>query len=90
MHHESDVGLPIDNDGALMDPANTIPKTFVPVPIGGNVNVKLAKNGQTRIEDGPRIEMLASFLPGGFKNWWDFNLGMGTGNQSQTKLPTGL
>ena len=49
-------------------------QTFVLVPIGGNVNVKLAKIGQTRIEDGSRIQMLASFLPGGFKNRWDFNL----------------
>jgi hypothetical protein len=69
--------LPIDNDGDAIDCSCTIPESFVPVPIGGNVNVRTTRNGQAKIENEPRMQMLASFLPGGFKNRWDFNLWYG-------------
>lgn len=73
--------LPIDNDGNPIDCSCTIPASFVPVPIGGNVNVRTTKNGQEKIENEPRMQMLASFLPGGFKNRWDFNLWYGKWEQ---------
>jgi hypothetical protein len=69
--------LPIDNDGEATDRAYTIPESFVPIPIGGNVNVRLERNGQAQMEEEPRMQMLANFLPGGFKNRWDFKLWYG-------------
>jgi hypothetical protein len=77
--------LPINNDGEAIDRGNTIPETFVPVPIGGNLNVILNKSGRTRVEEGSRIQMLSSFLPGGFKNRWDFNLWYGNWQPVPTK-----
>ena len=78
--HPSDYlsALPVNNDGEVIDRKNTIPETFVPVPIGGNLNVNLVRNGRTRVEEGSRMQMLSSFLPGGFKNRWDFSLWYGS------------
>jgi len=68
--------LPIDNNGNSRDPSWVIPESFIPLPIGGTITVE--ETGANIItETEPKLQTLASFLPGGYKHRWEFKLWYG-------------
>jgi|TARA_B100000315_G_C14592669_1_gene596789 hypothetical protein len=68
--------LPIDNNGNSRDPSWVIPESFIPLPIGGTITVE--ETGANIItETEPKLQTLASFLPGGYKHRWGFKLWYG-------------
>ena len=68
--------LPIDSDGKPRDPSWVIPSTFIPNPLGGTITVEGTGLQQINETDS-KLQALASFLPGGFKNRWGFHLWYG-------------
>ncbi|MFX0195355.1 MAG: DEAD/DEAH box helicase [Candidatus Hodarchaeota archaeon] len=68
--------LPIDSTGHPLDGSHVIPSSFVPTPIGGIINVKLAGHKESIVRES-LLQMLSAFLPGGFKNRWEFKLWYG-------------
>jgi len=67
--------LPLDQDGNSISGQFKLPTSFIPEPIGGNVNVELGNNRPDERES--LLQMLANFLPGGFKIRWNFKLWYG-------------
>jgi hypothetical protein len=65
--------LPIDEKGLPRDSSWIIPESFIPSPIGGTIVVEGTGANVTE----PKLQTLASFLPGGFKHRWGFNLWYG-------------
>ncbi|WP_336365133.1 hypothetical protein [Halalkalicoccus salilacus] len=62
-----------------LDPEATrpysVPSSFIPEQVGGNVSVTSASGGF--IDNEPLDLMLSSFLPGGFKRRWKFDMWTG-------------
>jgi len=62
-----------------LDPEATrpysVPSTFISEQVGGNVSVVNANGGF--LDNEPLDLMLSSFLPGGFKRRWDFDIWTG-------------
>lgn len=73
--------LPIDRDGKPRDPSWVIPPTFIPNPLGGTIAVEGSGRQQIN-ETESKLQALASFLPGGFKNRWGFHLWYGEWNEA--------
>ncbi|KUK70882.1 MAG: Uncharacterized protein XE11_1473 [Methanomicrobiales archaeon 53_19] len=50
-----------------------VPKTFVPIPVGGNIEIYDQTGGRVKSEGFETKEfILANFLPGGYKKRWEF------------------
>lgn len=53
----------------------SVPSSFIPEQVGGNVSVTNASGGF--LDNEPLDLMLSSFLPGGFKRRWEFDMWTG-------------
>ncbi|MCP4611715.1 MAG: DEAD/DEAH box helicase [Planctomycetes bacterium] len=69
--------MPIDDDGVSRDPSWVVPSTFIPIPIGGMINVRGTGPNGNMTELEPKLQTIANFLPGGYKYRWGFNLWYG-------------
>ncbi|MDA7618221.1 DEAD/DEAH box helicase [Verrucomicrobia bacterium] len=73
--------LPLDIRGQSRNPSWVIPSTFIPEPLGGTIAVEGTGRQQIN-ETESKLQALASFLPGGFKNRWRFQLWYGEWNEA--------
>lgn len=59
----------------MVEKPYAVPSTFIPVFVGGNINIRNRSNGSTRNEGSETTEfILGNFLPGGYKKRWNFLL----------------